>query len=89
MKKTIKKICIDCDNVFTALSNKALRCPDCKAMMQVQYQKNFRLREKRRCRSKNSATISDILRELDEYNATHGTSLSYGKYLLLKGSDDN
>lgn len=64
-----------------------LQCPICgcefeTAASNVKYCPGCRKKPKK-VPVKVSKGLADILRELDEYNRTHGTFLSYGKWVLM------
>ena len=84
---TIKLNCIDCGKVFTTKSPKALRCEKCKHEHLLQMAKESHRKQvaKRNYEKRKRAKISirQILREMEEYNKEHNTSLSYGQYVSL------
>lgn len=43
--------------------------------------------EKRKEKAKKPCSITDVMRELDEYNKKHGTRLSYGQYMTLTSGE--
>ena len=84
-RKTIKLFCIDCGKVFTAKSRKALRCEKCgyeRILLKTResdHKKKIAREQAKRPHPKTS--LIKIMRELEQYNKEHRTTLSYGQYV--------
>ena len=73
-----RRICIECGKEFYSISPKAKMCSkECKRARQ------FKLKQSR-VTQKPKKTLDELLAEINEYNRTHGTHLTYGKYQEMK-----
>lgn len=69
--------CIQCGNEFTHWNNCKSYCPECS---EARLKKN----KGKKTKAKTSKqTLTEVLKELAEYNKEHGTSLSYGQYVSM------
>jgi len=83
-REPVRVICIDCGCEFSALSSKALRCPECKKKSRTE--QSIRSREKSSHKIKLNRpklTMREVLQRLEAYNKEHKTHLSYGKFVEL------
>ncbi len=72
-----RKICKKCGKEFTSPSAVAKFCSkECRIVYTNQKSKNKKTPKKQ--------TLDEVLAELNEYNRTHGTHLTYGKYQAMK-----
>lgn len=73
--------CFNCDRTFYHTNVGKKYCPECEK--QIKRERNRRFMRKKRRASVEIKTLPEIMQELKEYNETHGTCLSYGKYVAL------
>ena len=64
--------CAECKKIFRNLDENERFCPECK-----------KIKEKKKRKPKADKSLYQIMRELARYNKTHGTRLSYGKYVSI------
>lgn len=64
--------CAECKKVFRNPNENERFCPECK-----------KIREKKKPRKKPTKSLYQITKDLEKYNKTHGTSLTYGEYVSL------
>lgn len=81
-RKEYELICIECGIPFIAFSNKALRCPDCKAKHKRVPALGGRKNYKRLSKAA-KMSIEEVLRTLKKYNRENGTRHSYGQFVSL------
>lgn len=76
--KNATKICIVCGKEFTATNPKSKVCSaECKAKRKNESRAVKKPKEEKK-------TLDEVLKDVDEYNRTHGTHLTYGKYQNMK-----
>lgn len=68
-----RKICAECGKEFFSHSTKVRFCSNKCATL------NYKKTRKSKKQPKKQ-TLDDVIAELNEYNRTHGTNLTYGKY---------
>ena len=85
-RKLIEKYCIFCGLPFETNNSRTKYCSeDCRKAAKARKQKvSYTSVAKRYITETVEKSISDIMRELDEYNRTHKTSLTYGQYVLRR-----
>jgi predicted amidophosphoribosyltransferase len=72
-----RKICAECGKEFiTPVATTKFCCRNCA----IQYNKKSAQRKKQ----PKKQTLDEIIAELNEYNHTHGTHLTYGKYQAMR-----
>ena len=82
MEKFFK--CVECGRVFTSKAFKARFCPDCREERNKKIAQKRYLDKKEKTRRKPASTsISEVMRDLNQYNKENGTCLSYGEYVQL------
>ena len=94
-RKKIELTCVICGRSFLTSCNNAKYCLECREKYQAEVKKDIAHRSyfKRKIALHNPhperKTIWDVMRELENYNRTNGTYLTYGQYVLrteiLKG----
>ena len=73
-----RKTCVECGKEFFAQNGNTRFCsPECK-------EKHENKRKHTKKVPKKKKTLDEVLAELEEYNRTHGTHLTYGKYQNMK-----
>jgi predicted nucleic acid-binding Zn ribbon protein len=72
--KNATKVCIVCGKEFISTNPKATMCSD-----ECREKRKNSLKAGRK-HNKKKKTLDETLKELDEYNRTHDTYLTYGKY---------
>lgn len=72
--KNATKVCIVCGKEFVSTNPKAKMCSN-----ECREKRKNEIKAGRRSKSKKK-TLDELLAEIDEYNRTHGTHLTYGKY---------
>ena len=87
--KPISVECIDCGEVFTAFSRRALRCEKCRELAKkktsAEWMKDSRsVQPKRKPKTHPKMSIREVLKAMDKYNKEHGTHLTYGKYQEMR-----
>ena len=88
-----KKSCLHCGKEFRPLIGTQMYC--CRSCYELAKKKktlglnaeeqavyNRKKRDERAARNKR--TLDDTLKELDKYNAEHGTILSYGQFVVMR-----
>lgn len=79
--------CPICYGKFKKSGNSYVKyCPDCRKNRKgeiEQYTKEQKAMENLK-KSKSNQLTPEFLNEIEEYNETHGTNLSYGKYVAMK-----
>ena len=83
-REPVRVICIDCRCGFSAFSQKALRCPECKKKSRTE--QSIRSREKSSHKIKLNRpklTMREVLQRLEAYNKENGKHLSYGQFMVL------
>lgn len=80
--------CIDCGHEFIAYSSKGLRCDECRTehlrRRKAAHQATYRSTNYVKAKAKKTTphlTIGEVLKAMERYNKTHGTHLSYGKFV--------
>lgn len=78
-------ICRMCGNIFERETPKQAYCSErCRRIARkASYLRHVQRKKEQERRLKDP--LDKTLRELDEYNAKNGTSLSYGQYQVMKG----
>ncbi len=72
--KNATKVCVVCGKEFIATNPKARICSDeCREIRKNESRISKKPKNKKK-------TLDEVLAELNEYNRTHGTHLTYGKY---------
>ena len=72
--KNAVKVCIVCGKEFISTNPKATICSDeCREIRKNETKAARKPKVKKK-------TLDEVLADLDEYNRTHGTHLTYGKY---------
>lgn len=87
-RKLIEKRCVYCGLLFETKNSRTKYCSeDCaKAAKIANYNKKHKsLVLKEHIRRTADKSISEVMRELAEYNRTHHKSLTYGQYVALEG----
>jgi len=85
-QETFTRTCCRCKCEYESTAQRSYVCPDCQ-MKNKRNLDRFRKNDYKRPRRIIPAQYSGLfarVREVDRYNAEHGTRLSYGKYELLK-----
>lgn len=77
--KNATKVCIVCGKEFISTNPKATMCSD-----ECREKRKNSLKASRKRPKKKKKTLDELLAEIDEYNRTHGTHLTYGKYQNMK-----
>jgi rRNA maturation endonuclease Nob1 len=65
--------CAECKKIFRNPNENKRFCPDCS---KIKEKKSPKTEEK-------SKSLSEVMKDLNEYNQKHGTNLSYGEYVSL------
>lgn len=86
-RQPIQVVCVDCGCKFMAITRKALRCEKCNEehtqIRNHSYQEKAKAQRMMRSIKKPPMTISEVIRATAEYNKTHNTHISEGKYVSL------
>ena len=85
-ERNIKKTCQRCGVTFYAATNRAIRCEECREIYDKESHAIYRRQYKAMKIAKSKEpdkSISQVLRELKQYNEKNGTNLSYGKYIVM------
>lgn len=72
-KENARRICAECGKEFYSPNGNVKYCS--KECRDINKQKNRQPRK-----TKKKKTLDEVLADLNEYNRTHGTHLTYGKY---------
>lgn len=82
--KPITLVCVFCGKEFSALARNKLYCSNhCKAKASLERQKAAYKAPKKHIPRRPAQTITQVMRELEEYNAKNKTSLTYGQYVAM------
>ena len=81
-----EKFCADCGAYFVARGKSAKYCSECGAIRAKISQQNAEAAAKAKLTVNPCKTFRQILKEISEYNCTHGKALSYGQYVMLFGN---
>lgn len=80
----ITLVCVICGKEFSAIARNKLYCSNhCKAKASLERQKAAYKAPVKHIPRRPAQTIAQVMRELDEYNKTHKTSLTYGQYVAM------
>lgn len=87
-RKLHEHICVDCGEKFYTFGvSKRTICDDCKKRHKVKWQaeryKSFKSVKNEHSKKQSGASLTEIMKEIEEYNRIHGTYLSYGQYINL------
>ena len=84
-----KLICKHCGKEFTHKTFHKAYCDECNA--ERKRERNRKFMQKKRgtvdvvAKPRENKALSQVIRELEEYNKTHGTRMSYGQYVSIIG----
>ena len=75
--------CNRCGKEFTHWNANKSYCDECSEIMKRERSRKSMQKKRAKKVSTQTKTIREVLQELTEYNKEHGTSLSYGQYVLI------
>lgn len=82
-----KKICVWCGTWFEAEHPRQKRCPSCRELPhdRKEYDRLRTLEKKRKAQRSalKGLPLEVVVQELTKYNEKHGTSLTYGQFVML------
>ena len=76
--------CIRCGGTFESASVGKLLCPECTARNKKESSERYR--KKKKALSHDVIPIRKMVHIIEQYNASHGTSYTYGKFVQLINS---
>jgi hypothetical protein len=82
-----KLICKQCGKEFIHGTYCKTYCDECSAIRQRERNRKFMQKKRggKVTKQKENKSLSQVIRELEEYNKAHGTCISYGQYVALIG----
>ena len=84
-RKLNENKCIECGNIFyTFGKTRRQLCDDCVKANRIKHNSVYKnVYNKHTPKKDKPRGLNDFMREVEEYNRSHGTSLTYGQYTTL------
>ena len=80
-----KNTCVICHKEFECINGKTKCCGEsCRKEWNRQREREWKRRQIEKRRRKKKQSLDSMTAEIARYNREHNTSLSYGKYVMLK-----
>ena len=100
VRKEFEKQCAVCGARIVTASQKTMYCEDCRRAKDKEYKKRYVNNKRAKCREaarkhaesvapSGAKSIHAVCKELEAYNASHGTRLTYGRYVAMMEGKEN